>query len=564
MMYDFASVSDRFADRRWPALDLGAGYLLVDFEGHEIGEEAQLPSMPAIAIDNPRSAFTLAMALQRRYFEEDARRWYERVIAAGSVSAMNNLAVLMAEGEDYGQARTLLEDAVNRGSMTAAYNAWLLATRRDDSAAGFRWLKHATDSNHVPSMIMMAREALDENSYEEAHSWLRRAAEAGDARAANLLGLLLNEEDQPALAEKCLTAAANRGHLAAMSNLAVMVEDRDPELAERWYKQAAAEGSALAFLIQVSRNTQRDERRRARMEHGPRAWDEAEDDETLEDTDLDADAGGLTAMLNLAGFRWQQGDRRAAEQLYGELGGAGVVEAVLGQAELFAEQGRNVEASICYQRAAESGLNDARVTLARIYSQSRSNRDAEAEELLRAAAEEDHPAGLRELALRSQSQGNDAEAIALFERAAGLGDVKSMTFLGELYYHNDDEDTAREWLTRAAEADYPRAMAILGCIALEPTADASEHSPDAVRWLSRAAQAGEPIGMNNPGVLLCNQGNLDGGELWLRRAFAIGVRESLPALINWSFQTGNLGQAEAWCSRAAEAGIPAGCRQSPD
>ena len=341
-----------------------------------------------------------------------------------------------------------------------------------------------------------------------------------------------------------------------MSNLAVMVEDRDPELAERWYKQAAAEGSALAFLIQVSRNTQRDERRRARMEHGPRAWDEAEDDETLEDTDLDADAGGLTAMLNLAGFRWQQGDRRAAEQLYGELSGAGVVEAVLGQAELFAEQGRNVEASVCYQRAAESGLNDARVTLARIYSQSRSNRDAEAEELLRAAAEEDHPAGLRELALRSQSQGNDAEAIALFERAAGLGDVKSMTFLGELYYHNDDEDTAREWLTRAAEADYPRAMAILGSIALEPTADGSEHSPDTVRWLSRAAQAGEPIGMNNLGVLLCNQGNLDGGELWLRRAFAIGVRESLPTLINWSFQTGNLGQAEAWCSRAAEAGIP--------
>ncbi len=91
---------------------------------------------------------------------------------------MNNLAVLMAEGEDYGQARTLLEDAVNRGSMTAAYNAWLLATRRDDSAAGFRWLKHATDSNHVPSMIMMAREALDENSYEEAHSW-RKYSEVG-------------------------------------------------------------------------------------------------------------------------------------------------------------------------------------------------------------------------------------------------------------------------------------------------------------------------------------------------------------------------------------------------
>ena len=168
VMYDFASVSDRFADRRWPALDLGVGYLLADFEGREIGEEAQLPSMPAIAIDNPRAAFTLAMALQRRYLEEDAKRWYEHVIAVGSVSAINNLAILLAEGDDYGQARTLLEHAAERGSMTAAYNAWLLATRGDDSAAGLGLLRRASDSGHVPSMIMMAREALGGDSHEEA------------------------------------------------------------------------------------------------------------------------------------------------------------------------------------------------------------------------------------------------------------------------------------------------------------------------------------------------------------------------------------------------------------
>ena len=550
------NVSDRFADKRWPALDLGVGYLLVDFDGNEIDQEAELPSIPAIAIDDPRVAFTLAMLLQRKYFLEDAKRWYRNVIATGSVPAMNNLAVHLAEGDDYGQARTLFEDAADRGSMTAAYNAGLLATERDDSAAGLRWLGRAADSGHVPSMILMAMEAHDEGSHDEARSWLYRAAKVGDAKAANLLGLQLYEEDKLAIAEEWLVAAADRGHLAAMNNLAVMVEDRDPEMAERRYKEAAAEGSATAFLIQVVRNTRRSEHQRVRTERGRWSSDEAEDDETLEDTDLDADAGGLTAMLNLAGFRWKQGDRRAAEQLYGELAGAGVVEGVLGQAELFAEQGRDVEASLCYQRAAKSGLNDARVALAEIYSQGNSGRYAEAEELLRAAAEEDHPAALRQLALRSQQRGDDADAIALLERAAGLGDVKSMTSLGELHYQNGDEVTAAEWLSKAAEADYPRAMAILGSVTLPTAADASDASSDAVDWLFRAAQTGEPLGMNNLGVLLCNQGDLDRGELWLRRAYAIGASESVYTLINWSLKTGHLAQAGVWCARAAEAGIP--------
>lgn len=555
-MYGGTNVSDRFADKRWPALDLGVGYLLVDFDGNEINQEAELPSIPAIAIDNPRVAFKLAMILQRKYFAEDAKRWYRHVIATGSVPAMNNLAVHLAEGDDYGQARTLFEDAADRGSMTAAYNAGLFATERDGSAAGLRWLRRAADGGHVPSMVLIATRAHDEGSREDAESWLGRAAEAGDAKAANLLGLLLDEGDQPTLAEDWLAAAANRGYLAAMNNLAVMVEDSDPEMAERWYKEAAAEGSAAAFLIQVLRNTRRGEHQRAGLERGRWTSDETEGDETLEDTDLDSDAGGLTAMLNLAGFRWQRGDRHAAGQLYGELAGAGVAEGVLGQAELSAELGRDVEALLCYQRAAKSGLNDARVALAKIYSQGNSDRDTEVEELLRAAAEEDHPAGLRELALRSKSQGHDAEAIALLERAAGLGDVESMTFLGELHDDNDDEDTAREWLTKAAEADHLRAMAILGSMALTAAADASDVPPDAVRWLSRAAEAGDPTGMNNLGILRWRQGDLDGSELWLRRAFIGGVDGSAVSLINCFFQTGHLDLAETWCSRAVEAGIP--------
>ena len=131
-----------------------------------------------------------------------------------------------------------------------------------------------------------------------------------------------------------------------------------------------------------------------------------------------------------------------------------------------------------------------------------------------------------------------------------------MTFLGELHYQNGDEVTAAEWLSKAAEADYPRAMAILGSVTLPTAADASDASSDAVDWLSRAAQTGEPLGMNNLGVLLCNQGDLDRGELWLRRAFAIGVSESVYTLINWSLKTGHLAQAGVWCARAAEAGIP--------
>ena len=74
----------------------------------------------------------------------------------------------------------------------------------------------------------------------------------------------------------------------------------------------------LAFLIQVRAILGAANTNGRGLECGRWTWDETEGDETLEDTDLDSDAGGLTAMLNLAGFRWQRGDQHAAGQLYGD------------------------------------------------------------------------------------------------------------------------------------------------------------------------------------------------------------------------------------------------------
>jgi hypothetical protein len=90
MMYSSASVSGLFADKRWPALDLGVRYLLVDFDGHEIDRKADFARAPAVARDNPRAAFALAMVLQRKHFTEEAILWYRHAIVAESVPAMNN------------------------------------------------------------------------------------------------------------------------------------------------------------------------------------------------------------------------------------------------------------------------------------------------------------------------------------------------------------------------------------------------------------------------------------------------------------------------------------------
>lgn len=101
-------------------------------------------------------------------------------------------------------------------------------------------------------------------------------------------------------------------------------------------------------------------------------------------------------------------------------------------------------------------------------------------------------------------------AIPWYQKAAGLGDAKSMYELGWIYFgahdipgrHFTDYNQAAAWFQKAANLDYAPAITQLGVMY---SADGSEGVPEdhvkAAQLYLKAAQMGDAQAMNNLGVM---------------------------------------------------------------
>jgi TPR repeat protein len=170
---------------------------------------------------------------------------------------------------------------------------------------------------------------------------------------------------------------------------------------------------------------------------------------------------------------------------------------------------------------------------------------------------------------QARTGSGEAEAAALFRKAADAGHAGAMFSLGLVYARgagvSRDPAEALRWYRKAADAGNSAAMSVLG-VAYEEGAGVDADAVEAMLWWRKAAEAGDTPAMNRLGLAYAN---------------GVGVAEDPTKAIDW-FRKGaeaggtramvNLGLAYArgagvpkdvveavrWFRKAAEAGNPIG------
>ncbi len=220
------------------------------------------------------------------------------------------------------------------------------------------------------------------------------------------------------------------------------------------------------------------------------------------------------------------------------------------------------------EAASTRGHAPAAVLLARFYLSGPAagiERDpVKAVELLKSAAVLDHPEGLYYLGLLTRAgtgTAQDADAgLRLLVRAAEGGFVQAQFELSKIYSTMappeteqalrwlmeaaqggiteaqfylanalekgqgapNDKAKALEWYRRAAEGGMPLAQRILGTKYLTDTPENAANPSEALRWLSTAAQAGDPGAMNNLAIAYDGDNGVARDDalamIWFKRA----------------------------------------------
>jgi serine/threonine protein kinase len=154
---------------------------------------------------------------------------------------------------------------------------------------------------------------------------------------------------------------------------------------------------------------------------------------------------------------------------------------------------------------------------------------------------DDKPARARQVyeeAIKYRNAEQGARALDLFRQAASLGEVRAMVELGETFMNDGDGSSADypealRWLSKAAEAGDSSGMVDLGGMYLLGNG-VDEDFGTAVRWFSKAAEAGNPAAMYNLGTMYENgQGVIedrDKAEQLYGKAAHLGNKEAMKRL----------------------------------
>ncbi|WP_299146605.1 hypothetical protein [uncultured Tateyamaria sp.] len=166
--------------------------------------------------------------------------------------------------------------------------------------------------------------------------------------------------------------------------------------------------------------------------------------------------------------------------------------------------------------------------------------------LLRGAADQDHTEAQYELS-KVLSRGPDAqdsaqEALKWLTAAASNGHVEGQYFLALAFDMGNgvqmDKPAALDWYRRAAEGGLPIAQRTLGTKYLTGQDDTDPNPDEALRWLTAAAEAGDPGGMMNLAMAYGGTGGVpqnDAAALqWLQKASDSGLARATFVLAHYA------------------------------
>ena len=263
----------------------------------------------AAAPQERRMAFQLARALDVAGQDAQAREFLEKAVAADSISAMSDLALMLETGEggpaDLSRAVALFDRAAEAGNITAMRNiaiefengtgrprdaaqaaTWYrkAADTGDPQAMGFLatlylqgtgvpknaaeakvWLDKLVETEHTQTMLRVGYVLLGTTGavkdYRTARRLFERAAELGDGDGEVMLGNMaangIGGRRDFALARQHFEKAAGLGNLNAKASLVPLLMSgaggarRDPDRAAEFALAALRGGSPVAKSLLV-------------------------------------------------------------------------------------------------------------------------------------------------------------------------------------------------------------------------------------------------------------------------------------------------------------------------
>ncbi|MFI5931820.1 tetratricopeptide repeat protein [Actinoplanes sp. NPDC051494] len=194
-------------------------------------------------------------------------------------------------------------------------------------------------------------------------------------------------------------------------------------------------------------------------------------------------------------------------------GSSAAAEAMNQQGLEAAARGALAEAEQLFRNAQRLGSEWAPVNLGTVYLEQR--RWAEAEALLRPAADRHMAYAVFQLAVLHHATGRDVEA--LFTRFTAAADVAAVKELARFCLDTGNMALAERFYRLAADHDDVDAM-----VSLASVLHAKGHDTQSEHWYQKAVDRGHPIAMNNYGNLLRQRGRVADAVAMYRRAVAAG------------------------------------------
>lgn len=338
--------------------------------------------------------------------------------------ALENLRV-SAEAGDSGATLALGDRCAERGEWVAAEEQY----------------RRALELGNLEARYPLGRVLHDQQRLEEAETAYRGAVSGGDMRGAIALGNLLSERGDPNDFERAETFyrlaldAGEDGVLLNYANLLALWQGREDE-AEHMYLQCLEEGEKDAhnnlgmMLRDLGRARDAEAQFRQAIAAGD-AWgwyglgmllrDEARFDEAEEAFEAAITGGRMVARVDLADLYLEMDRVEDAEQVYRAAIAAGDTESHLHLGILYQELDRLDEAEHQYRAAISAGIRKAHIELGNLFDELGRSVDAEEQYRLAMATGDNIPNATYNLAICLQNQQREQEALETYRTAADLG-----------------------------------------------------------------------------------------------------------------------------------------------
>lgn len=391
----------------------------------------------------------------------------------------------------------------------------------DDQDVARRIFAQLAEAGNAEGMGLFGVLLLNEDA-EEARAWMLRAAETGSHYALANYGTQLRLDGDPAGARHWYELAVDAGSTRAMYELGTLLWDEDPVAAREWLRRAADAGESEAM-----------------SELGFRLG-RGDPGQAVAFYERAAEAGNLTAMNNL-GLTLADQDPDMALAWFRSAAEQGNVEAMRNLGTLLAMRDDRPGALEWLHRAAKAGHTEAMRILG--LQLEADGLDAGARHWLTHAARKGNSRAMLNVALLAQDEDDADGYLTWITRGVEAGDTACMFTLGVRLSSSGRAEEARSWLLRAAE-ELSAAATMLGELA--------EERDEALYWLRRAAEAGEPRGMRLLGDLLADHGELGEAREWWTRAAEADDATAATTLGRFLARD-DPGAALPWLLQAAEA-----------